>query len=175
VTSEELREQVGRISAGDFVVARFKPEGSTEYTVSGVVHAGWAGGLYIGRNYVLCRAGVPQSDLVAIESHEPAKPPVPPEPQGDYLLREPSGQVSVPAAYQPGVLMRQDDGARLYWDTLVYYHGDDLKIYRPAPSPERIEELVLLFADRLSCSHWPTDYMSDEFREFATALLGGEQ
>jgi hypothetical protein len=167
VSSEELREQVGRISAGDFVVARFKPEGSTEYTVSGVVHAGWAGGLYIGRNYVLCRAGVPQSDLVAIKSHEPAKPAVPPEPTGDVVVKA-WGQFWVRFADDRWLSLA--DKTEYTWREVVeaeqFTFGTLPQVYRPAPSPERIEELIHEYAS--------TDKWQEVLVRFAADLLGGE-
>jgi hypothetical protein len=164
----ELREAVERIKGGDKVTARFADGPLGEFTVTGSAYEDASGWLRMAGYFFKTRDGEPTRWLVAIEAHEPAQPPVPPEPTGDYLLREPSGQVSVPVG--GGVLNRQDDAARLYWDTLWHYHGADLKVYRPEPSPERIEELI-----RKHLNRWcdDGDVVQATLRGFVADLLGG--
>jgi len=87
VSNAEVQDAVDRIKAGDTVTARVGPTGSHPYTVTGVVERGYLMALALGPIRLADQHGRATTDLLAIESHEPAKPPVPPEPTGDAGTR----------------------------------------------------------------------------------------
>lgn len=94
----KLREQVAKIKEGDAVTARFKHD-KGEFTVSGTAYVGAdrRERLYVGY-HTLRVDSTPSGVLVAIEAHEPAKPPLPPEPQGDVVVIDGLGFRWLPSA-----------------------------------------------------------------------------
>ena len=165
----DVSEQVAAIKPGDTVTARFNSPTFGEFTVTGKATNDGDRTMIAGHT-IIYTSGEPGANIAAIESHEPAKPDLPSEPQGDYLLREPSGQVSIPS--QPGVLMRQYDGARLYWDTLFRYHGADLKVYRPEPTAQHEAVTISEFAEVMAsdAADWDEDTCREMVHEFLTNL-----
>jgi hypothetical protein len=162
MSSEELRERVAAIKPGDTVTARFDEGRDCEFTVTGRVREEYSN-LIVGASW-LALNGQAANNLLAIESHEPAKPPVPPEPTGDVIVRDcltvlwEQGQAANTWESQGGTVRS--------WDDLAGKRGG-LKVYRPEPSPERIEELVQEF--------WVGLQPQINARNFVRRLLGGEQ
>jgi hypothetical protein len=162
-----LKEQVARIKRGDKVTARFRTDLGDEFVITGCVGpymsvGGWQ---------------LSGDNLVAIESHEPAKPSVPPEPKGDVLVVD----TAFGRTWERGVIdnnWRPADGGILGdgedWSSLFNAFGP-LKAYRPEPSPERVEELVQQYEPRVSGFGITSAATKDALREFARELSGSDE
>jgi hypothetical protein len=173
--TEELREAVERIKAGDTVTARFQRSlDSPDYIVTGVASNGWAGALFIGHDYLVARDGSPWESLVAIESHEPAKPPAPREPDGDVAVLDDDGRHWWQKINPDGIHYWTNNdihpGGYVWEDLELHDVYGPFKVYRPEPSPERIEELI-----RKHLNRWcdDGDVVQATLRGFVADLLGG--
>jgi hypothetical protein len=174
-----LQEQLTAVCAGDYVTARFKGSGMGEHIVSGFCYR-TEGCLKVGHDWLTSFPDGPGPHLVAIESHEPAKPPVPPEPPIDSVLLDRSDllwrkrSANDGEAYWTNI---QGDalGAWLWSNPGMHRHGPFI-IYRPEPSSERIEELAQEFAQQLmQGGPWVSQTSQlNNAQGFARRLLGGE-
>jgi hypothetical protein len=128
--------------------------------------------------------GNPHGDLDALRRHgfdsiaeqiEAQLPkPVPPEPTGDVVVRTPGGWFFVP---MHGWWRRDDQpGGGWSWADLTREHKE-YQVYRPEPSPERVEELVATQAARIHANAleygWDLRDYEIVLGDFAAALLGG--
>lgn len=163
-----LEEQVAAIKPGDKVTARFRHRRTGEFTVAGT--AGFEDGLFVGTACLLRSDGGLSVFLVAIESHEPAKPPVPPEPTGDVLVLI-GGEYW---AYDSGTERWHGsyDNTTATWEQLNEA-GNDPHVYRLEPSPERVEELVRSYTEGPALGR-ETGWIRDLLSDFAAELLAGE-
>jgi hypothetical protein len=162
----DLRDAVAMIRPGDAVTARFHLDHIGDWTVTAVARELGGSSLQLGTS-ALTFDGTPARGLVAIESHEPAKPPVP-EPQGDVLV-EADGHHWFPYTDDRWVAYNTSpiDWAALVKRAHQSAISNDMKVYRPEPSPDRVEELTFRFWQAHST---PT---LAELREFAASLRGG--
>jgi hypothetical protein len=166
----ELREAVERIKGGDKVTARFADGPLGEFTVTGSAYEDASGWLRMAGYFFKTRDGEPTRWLVAIEAHEPAKPPVPPAPTptDDLVLLDERDR---PITRYGSAWLEWSSGEYSPWEHLDW----PLKVYRPAPSPEHEAREVAEFAEAIAAcaAEWDEPTARDMVREFLSNLRGG--